>query len=218
LSTNKTSELVIGFSDGLILSAVILISTYLLSLNFVDSSRIVVFCLAGGSIILGTAAYYSSRYRKDRMKEKNEEESGREKALELKKTISLFKNIGLGEEMQSDAAAEINKESKEWQEYLALHAGEPDMKRIQNPMVSLLMIILSFWVGGIIPLLTGKLVFPLQQGLILFFIIHIIILFVFGLLKSIVNSEPKLWGALRLALLGLGCMLASYFVTGVFAH
>lgn len=150
------------------------------------------------------------------MKEKNEEESDKEKSLELKKTISLFRNIGFGEEMQSDAAAEIEKETKEWKEYLATYASEPDMKRIQSPIASLLLIIVSFWAGGIIALICGRFVLALQNGLIIFCGINILILFAFGLVKSIINNEPKWWGAIRLALLGLGCMLASYFVTNVF--
>lgn len=215
--TNKKhfKEALIGISDGIVITLALLTgASVLTSVNNLVIAGLIIIIF--GSLILGIAGFLAAKSRQQSLALQSAEEEERLKKTELDKTIRLFKKIGLGDDMQQQVATEIEKDSIEWHEYLQKYAQQlekPDSRQLPKTALS---IAISFAIGGLIPLApyffnTTKTI-QLTSSVVL----STVALAFFGYLKSKVNNEPKVWGALRLVLLGLFAAAGTYGVAHIF--
>ena len=216
INKKKLSEAFIGFSDGIIICSTVIIVFSTLSSSDSLLIKAAAVAIIAGMVLMAAGAYFSSEYRNDRLATKTAEEEEQMKQAELKKTVALFKNIGLDEEMQNEAKYEIEKDSKEWKEYVERYVQPSELTITQNSFKTVMLVSLSYCLGGLIPLLTWLYFLSSTYRLLIVAVTATVILFAFGLAKSNVNNEPILAGSFRLALIGAACFAAAYAVARVF--
>lgn len=210
------TEALIGISDGIIIPLATITAASVLTTGSVPVIAAGLIIIVLGSIIIGIAGYMAaaSRQRSLALQSRVEEEKANKE--ELEKTIRLFKKIGLGEEMQNQVAAEIEKDSKDWNDYLEKYAQQlekPDATQLPKTALS---IALSFTIGGFIPLAPYFFTLPAAESLAASVTLSAVALGIFGFLKGKVNHEPAMQGALRLVLLGLFVAAGTYGVAHIF--
>ncbi len=216
INKKKLSEAFIGFSDGIIICTTVIIVFSTLSSSDSLLIKAAAIAIVAGMVLMAAGAYFSAEYRNDRLAKKTAEEEEKMQEAELEKTVALFKNIGLDEEMQNEAKYEIEKDSKEWKEYVERFVQPSELTITQNSFKTVLLVALSYCLGGLIPLLTWLYFVSSNSRLLIVAVTATVILFAFGLAKSNVNNEPMLAGSLRLALIGVACFAAAYAVARVF--
>lgn len=212
----KIAELTIGFGDGLIVASCLVTIAHVFSFTDYDTTRLILAGMGLGAVLLGIAAYFSSKYRLERLTAKTNDEVLHEQQVETEKTTELFQKIGLNENMQHDAASEIKKETEEWTAYLHKHAGEIDRKHLQNIPGTIFLVAFSFVCAMALVIGTWQIAKKETNGFILFCSVIILYGFVFGIIKSAVNNEAKFPSAFRMAFLCGACLVATYAVAQVF--
>lgn len=215
---NKRSitEALIGISDGIIIPLAIITGASVLA----DTNRPVLVTgfsiIFLGGLILGIAGFLSARSRQKSLALQSKEEEEKSKQDELIKTVTLFKKIGLGEDIQQQVASEIEKDSAEWNAYLEKHTQQlekPDSTQLPKTAIS---IALAFVIGGLIPLFPYFMNMEKLKSQLFSIIVSTLILGVVGYYKSKVNKEPIIWGTLRLMFLGFFAAVAVFGVAKIF--
>lgn len=198
-------DIVIGMSDGLTVPFALAAG---LSGAVQSTSLIVVAGLAeiaAGSIAMGLGGYLAGKteqdhYRAELKREYDEVDKLPER--EREEVRDFFANLGLSEELQEQAVAEMTKDKEKWVDFMMkyeLGLEKPDAARARK---SALNIGLSYIVGGIIPLSPYFFVQDGVTGLKFSAIITLISLFVFGYFKSRITGVKPWEGAARVTLIG----------------
>lgn len=208
---------VVGLSDGMILSL-----TLTTILFVVTNERNSILLIAGiaalaGALVIGTGGYFAAKFRMESLTLRSEEEQKRLNTAETQKTITLFKHLDLGSDMQEQAAHEIEKDSEEWKAFVQKNEQPfevPDKKQLP---VAAFIIGFSYLAGALFPLLSYAFVDELDIAFKAAVVSTLIVLPVVGYIKSAVNGEPQLWGALRLLLLGVAAVTCGWMLALVFA-
>ncbi|MFT3981447.1 MAG: VIT1/CCC1 transporter family protein [Ferruginibacter sp.] len=211
-------QAVVGIGDGLIISVAVATA-----LALVLQQNEPVYYYTGalallGMIVMGLGGYYAAKFRMESLTLKTTEEEKKYNEAETKKTIALFKRLNLGNDMQEQAAHEIEKDSTEWKEFLQKNEQPfelPDKKQL--PFTGII-IGLSYFCGALIPLLAYMCIEETNTALRWSVASTLIALPVVGYIKSRINGEPLLWGALRLLLLGAAAIAGTWLVAGIFTR
>jgi predicted membrane protein (TIGR00267 family) len=211
-------QAVIGISDGLIIPFAIITGVSGIVTNTHIIFQVGLIALISGGVMMGLGAYFAAKGRLKNFAQKTNEEEQQIKKLELEKTIQLFKTLQLGKEMQDQAAIEIENDSKEWKAYLQQHLPELEITESAHLPKTAFIIAASYALGGLIPLLPYAYFKDVNTGFLYSGIITIPTLVIFGLIKSKVNKEPLLWGALRLLIMGVLAAAAAFAVAKIFSH
>ncbi|RYY45793.1 MAG: hypothetical protein EOO06_15815 [Chitinophagaceae bacterium] len=207
---------VIGLSDGLIIAFAVATALYALGKR---SEQIIYFSSIAAvltGIIIGIGGYLSAKFRMESLAAKTVEEEERLKREETEQTIALFKKLGIGDEMQEQAANEIEKDSAEWKRFLQQNEQSfevPDKKEL--PWAGL-MIGLSFLAGAVPPIAIYWIITETNKAFQISLLLNAVLMLVVGCIKSNVNREAVLAGGFRLLLLGGAAAGAAYFVAGIF--
>lgn len=211
-------QAVIGIGDG---ATILFAITTALSVAYTGTAPIITYALyivvIGGAII-GIGGFLSARYRMERLAAKDIEAEQKEQDEETEKTIALFKNLQLSEQMQQQAREEIKKDSEEWKTYLENNKQNFEAPEKKELPVTGLIIAASFIAGGILAIIPYFLKQDSAQAFSLSFWTNIPLLLLIGFIKSKVNGEPLLWGSLRLMLLGVATAVAAYLIAGIFVR
>jgi VIT1/CCC1 family predicted Fe2+/Mn2+ transporter len=128
----------------------------------------------------------------------------------------FFEELGLSEDIQDKAVAEITKDKKKWVDFMMkyeLNLDEPDPKRARN---SALNIGGSYIVGGLVPLSPYFFIHSPSQALPVSVGVTLICLFIFGFFKSKVTGVHPWIGALKVTLIGAAAAAAAFFVAKLF--
>jgi vacuolar iron transporter family protein len=211
------TDIVIGISDGIIIPFAVTTGFSVIALSNESVIKAGITVTAAGAFIMGLAGYFAARDRQQQLSEKTSEEEQQIKKEELEKTIQLFKQLNLGEDMQQQAAEEIEKDSKAWREYLQEHLPKLEISGSSRLPLTAAIISLSYITGGLIPLLPYLFFKDKEQAFLYSAVLSVAALIIFGCIKSQVNKEPLMRGTIRILILGLLAALAAFAVAKTFA-
>jgi vacuolar iron transporter family protein len=204
-SSDLIKDIVIGMSDGLTVPFALAAG---LSGAVHDTGIIVIAGIAeiaAGSIAMGLGGYLAGRtesdhYENERRREYYEVEHLRHR--EVAETKEFFAALGLSEELQDRATAEISSDTDRWVDFMMkfeLGLEKPDPKRAHRSAFN---IGLSYVVGGLVPLSPYFFVDEPLSALRISVVVTLLCLFVFGWFKSKLTGVPQLTGGLRVMLIG----------------
>ena len=211
-------QAVIGISDGIIILFAVTTGLSVTASNnglIVQVGFIVVFASA---ILLGLGGYFAAKSRQENFVRKTIEEE--EDALvkdEIKKTISLFKLLDIGKYMQDQATIKIENNSKERRAHLKQNLPEQTMNKSSTLFKTAFLIAISYFLGGIIPLLPFVFIHDKKEAYICSIVFTEMGLIFVAFSKSKIYKEPLMAGTVRLLLLGVITAGAAYMIASVFA-
>src|SRR3954464_8558029 len=152
----------------------------------VNSTNIIVIAgiaeIAAGSIAMGLGGYLAGKTEQDHYNSELKREYYEVDHLrhrEIEETREFFANIGLSEELQEKATAEVAKDKDKWVEFMMkyeLGLDKPDPKRATK---SALNIGFSYVIGGLVPLSPYFFSDTPSTGLKFSVVVTLICLFVF---------------------------------------
>jgi vacuolar iron transporter family protein len=204
-SSDLIRDIVIGMSDGLTVPFALAAG---LSGAVHDTGIIVIAGIAeiaAGSIAMGLGGYLAGKtewdhYENERRREYYEVEHLRHR--EVAETKEFFAGLGLSEELQDRATAEIAADTDRWVDFMMkfeLGLEKPDPKRARRSAFN---IGVSYVVGGLVPLSPYFFISEPLGALRISVVVTLLCLFVFGWFKSKLTGVPQLSGALRVMLIG----------------
>lgn len=211
------NDAVIGFSDGLVIPFALAAGLS----GAVDSTNIIVIAglaqIVAGSIAMGVGGYYSGKpeqhHHSDELKRTRIHESDPQ-IHELTGTIEFFANLGLTEELQKQALAEVAKDKNQWAEFVSRYDG--DTLNLKTAKKSALLIASSYIAGGLLPLFPYFFIKTPTEALKISALTTLVFLFVFGWFKSKITGDPLFLGAVRATLIGAAAAAAAFGVAKIF--
>jgi vacuolar iron transporter family protein len=135
---------------------------------------------------------------------------------EIQEVKEIFAEYGIDEAGQTLLASQLAKDKTKWVNFMMkfeLGLEETNPYRARN---SALTIGLSYFIGGLLPLMAYIFTQTPHEGLVLSIIITTICLFVFGYFKSKVTGQVPLKGAFKVMIIGLVAAAAAFFVAKLF--
>lgn len=218
-SSDLLTDVVIGMSDGLTVPFALAAGLS----GAVSSTSIIVIAgiaeICAGSIAMGLGGYLAGKTEQDHYKTELQREFYEVDNLrdrEVAETKEFFANIGLSEELQDRATAEIAKDKKHWVDFMMkyeLGLNKPDPRRATKSAMN---IGLSYVVGGLVPLSPYFFVTHPVTGLKISVLVTLLCLFIFGWFKSKVTGVNPWGGALRVTLIGAVAAGAAFGVAKLF--
>ena len=213
-SSDLLTDIVIGMSDGLTVPFALAAGLSGAVGNQVNLIWIAGIAeIAAGSIAMGLGGYLAGRtevdhYNSELKKEFWEIENKTE--VEIEEVRSVFRNWGLSEQVQEEATQEIIKDKQRWVDFMMKHElglEVPDPKRARKSAFN---IVLSYIIGGLVPLSPYFFVSEAINGLKISVIVTLICLFVFGYFKSKITGIPPLLGGVRVMMIGAAAAAAAF--------
>jgi len=215
-SSEILTDIVIGMSDGLTvpfaLAAGLSGAVSDAHLNLIWIAGIAE--IAAGSIAMGLGGYLAGKTEVDHYNselKREYDEVQRVPEREREEVKEFFSNLGLSEELQRQAVAEMTKDKDVWVDFMMkyeLGLDKPDPQRARKSAFN---IGVSYVIGGLIPLSPYFFVHEGLTGLKISAVITLICLFIFGYFKSKITGVHPLAGALRVMIIGAlaaGCAFA----------
>jgi vacuolar iron transporter family protein len=170
--------------------------------------------IAAGSIAMGLGGYLAGKtemdhYNSELKREYDEVERVPER--ERDEVKEFFSGLGLSQDVQEQAVAEMTKDKDKWVDFMMkyeLGLDKPDPRRARKSAFN---IGFSYIVGGLIPLSPYFFVTDGLKGLRVSALITLCCLFIFGYFKSKLTGVHPLAGAIRVMVIGAlaaGCAFA----------
>ena len=170
--------------------------------------------IAAGSIAMGLGGYLAGKtemdhYNSELKREYDEVERVPER--ERDEVKEFFSGLGLSQDVQEQAVAEMTKDKDKWVDFMMkyeLGLDKPDPQRARKSAFN---IGFSYIVGGLIPLSPYFFVTDGIEGLKISAGITLCCLFIFGYFKSKLTGVHPLAGAIRVMVIGAlaaGCAFA----------
>ena len=170
--------------------------------------------IAAGSIAMGLGGYLAGKTEIDHYNSELRREYDEVRRLperEKEEVKEFFSNLGLSEEVQEKAVAEMTQDKDVWVDFMMkyeLGLDKPDPRRARKSAFN---IGVSYIAGGLIPLSPYFFVHDGLTGLKISAVITLICLFIFGYFKSKFTGVNPLAGAIRVMVIGAlaaGCAFA----------
>lgn len=221
-STNHDAiirDVIIGFSDGLTVPFALTAG-----LSSLGNTRIVIMGglaeLFSGMISMGLGAYLAAASERQHWEAEHARESWEVDncpAMERAEIHDILADYGISKEASDMVVRDLCKrENKsDWVRFMMdfeLRLSEPDVGRA---WISALTMGLSYFVGGLIPMIPYFFVKNAIQGLAISCAITVVVLLAFGYLKSWVTIRTKkagLWGAVETLVIGALAAGTSYAI------
>lgn len=210
------TDIVIGMSDGLTvpfaLAAGLSGAVSQEHLNLIWIAGLAE--IAAGSIAMGLGGYLAGKTEVDHYNSELRREYDEVRRLperEKEEVKEFFSNLGLSEEVQEKAVAEMTRDKDVWVDFMMkyeLGLDKPDPRRARKSAFN---IGVSYIAGGLIPLSPYFFVHDGLTGLKISSVITLICLFIFGYFKSRITGVNPLAGAIRVMVIGAlaaGCAFA----------
>ena len=218
-SSDALRDIVIGMSDGLTVPFALAagLSGAVLSTEIIVIAGIAE--IAAGSIAMGLGGYLAGKTEQDHYNselKREYEEVERVPETEKEEVREFFRDIGLSNELQVQAVAEISKDKEKWVDFMMKHElglEKPDPKRATK---SALNIGLSYVVGGLVPLSPYFFIDDPIEALKISALVTLVCLFIFGYFKSRFTGVNPLEGAIRVTLIGALAASAAFGVAKLF--
>jgi VIT1/CCC1 family predicted Fe2+/Mn2+ transporter len=177
--------------------------------------------IAAGSIAMGLGGYLAGKTEVDHYNaelKREYEEVDRVPDMEKEEVKEFFSGLGLSEEVQEAAVAEMTKDRDKWVDFMMkyeLGLDKPDPRRAKKSAFN---IGLSYVVGGLIPLSPYFFVKDGITGLTISAAITLVCLFFFGYFKSKMTGVHPLGGAIRVMVIGALAAGCAFGVARLIQH
>ncbi|WP_121354531.1 VIT1/CCC1 transporter family protein [Flavisolibacter nicotianae] len=212
-SSDFLRDVVIGMSDGLTVPFALAAGLS----GAVDTTSIIVIAglaeIAAGSIAMGLGGYLAGKteqdhYNSELKREYYEVDNLRHR--EIEETKEFFASIGLSEDLQERATAELAQDKDKWVDFMMkyeLGLERPDPKRARKSAFN---IGASYVAGGLVPLSPYFFVHSPLAALEVSAGVTLVCLFIFGWFKSKMTGIQPLNGAFRVMLIGAFAAAAAF--------
>lgn len=201
------SDCIIGFSDGLCVPFALVSG-----LASLDSSKIVVLAgfaeLISGAISMGLGGYLASKsehdhYKSERRREQLEVLHDPEE--EERECLEIFAPFGISAESVRPMMKELRKNPELWVDFMVKFELGLEAPNVRTACFSGLTIGISYFVGGVVPLLPYLLISTTLHALYASIAFTALVLFIFGWVKSAVMVRSRklaFYSALQTLLIG----------------
>lgn len=207
-SKNFTVDLLIGMSDGLVVPFSLAAGLYAAG----QPNDIILLAglaaIAAGSLTMGLSGYFSGRSEQD-----HHHHHGKDDEPEAMK--KFFANLGLSETLQEQAAGEMLKDKDKWTAFKMQYDQQKALDQ-KTAARSGWMIGLGYVAGGLITLSPYFITEAPADAFKISIILTLVVLFVTGWFKGLLQGNKALWSALRLVLTGMAAAAAAYGVARIF--
>ncbi|KAK3317492.1 VIT family-domain-containing protein [Cercophora scortea] len=210
-------DLIIGFSDGLTVPFALTAG-----LSSLGSTKLVIMGglaeLFSGMISMGLGAYLAGVTERQHW----EAEHAREvwevdnvPDMERSEIYDILAGYGVSRDAATPMVRELCADKKRWVDFMMdfeLRLPEPDVSRA---WISALTMGLSYFVGGLVPMIPYFVMKTAMQALAVSVAITAVILVVFGFMKNWVTIRTRragLWGALETLCIGAAAAGTSYLI------
>ncbi|MEO8711858.1 MAG: VIT1/CCC1 transporter family protein [Parafilimonas sp.] len=218
-SSETITDIVIGMSDGLTVPFALAAGLS----GAIHSSSIIVIAgiaeIAAGSIAMGLGGYLAGKTEQDHYNSELKREYDEVEILpekEKEEVREIFESIGLSEEVQQKATADIVKNKDQWVKFMMkyeLGLDAPDPKRAAQSARN---IGISYIAGGIIPLSPYFFISDSNEALKFSVVATLICLFLFGYFKSKITGVKPIAGALKVMGIGAVAATAAFLLARLF--
>lgn len=214
-ASDLIKDIVIGMSDGLTvpfalaagLSGAVASNTIVITAGMAE--------IVAGSIAMGLGGYLAGKTEAEHYQSESEREYEEVRTVpdrEMQEVRDVFQDYGLSPGLQDQIALELSRDSNKWVDFMMkfeLGMQKPDANRARRSAFN---IGFSYVVGGIIPLIGYFITKTPKDGLIISTIITVLLLFLFGYIKTKLTSTRPFYGALKTVFIGLLAAGAAFFI------
>ncbi|KAI9344733.1 Ccc1 family [Pilaira anomala] len=212
-SAEIVRDTIIGLSDGL--TVPFALAAGLASLG---SSKIVIYGgaaeLVSGAISMGLGGYLAARseidhYKTERQREQREvEECPQDEEDEI---VEILEPYGLDRDTIQPLIEKLKADPEKFVDFMMKFELNLEMPDPNRSWISALTIGLSYFIGGLIPLLPYCFFEDATYALYISVAVTFLTLLIFGYIKSrLVNPHGAVWGAVQTLLIGAIAAGASY--------
>ena len=214
-------DIVIGMADGLTVPFALAAGLS----SAVDNNSIIITAgiaeIIAGSIAMGLGGYLSGKteynhYFSELRREYDEVERLPER--EKQEIYDLLGEYNLSENTKHQFVEELSQDKDRWVDFMMkfeLSLEKPDVKRASKSAFN---IAISYIIGGIVPLLPYFFTDKPSDGLIYSAAVTIVVLMIFGYIKSKIIGQSPWSGALKTASIGAIAAAAAYFIAKWIEH
>lgn len=208
VSTNHKPEtrnhsLVIGMSDGLIVPFAL--NSALSTIT--DSNNTIIIAgmtaVVAGALAMGFGGYIAGKPAIEHHQMNKDQHEA-----DINQTKKFFANLGLSDELQQQAADEVNRDKDKWEEVIKNYQPE-NFSKNARPGKTGLEIGVSYGIGGIIPVAPYFFLSDLNSALIFSSAITLICLFALGWYKGSITGSRPIASALFLCFIGAAAAAAA---------
>ncbi|KAI7900467.1 Ccc1 family [Cokeromyces recurvatus] len=212
-SAEIVRDAIIGLSDGLTVPFALAAG-----LSSLGSSKIVIYGgaaeLVSGAISMGLGGYLAARsemehYRTERLREEREViECSQDEEEEI---VDILEPYGLDRETIQPLIEKLKSNPKKFVDFMMKFELNLEMPDPHRSWISALTIGLSYFIGGLIPLLPYCFFDNSLHALYVSVAVTSLTLLIFGYIKSrLVNPHGAVWGAIQTLFIGAIAAGASY--------
>ncbi|EPB86703.1 hypothetical protein HMPREF1544_06489 [Mucor circinelloides 1006PhL] len=210
-SAEIVRDTIIGLSDGLTVPFALAAG-----LSSLGSSKIVIYggAAGNGAISMGLGGYLAARseidhYRTERQREEREvEECPQDEEDEI---VDILEPYGLDRDTIQPLIEKLKSDPQKFVDFMMKFELNLEMPDPRRSWISALTIGLSYFIGGLIPLLPYCFFDDSIYALYISVAVTFLTLLVFGYIKSrLVNPNGAVWGAIQTLLIGAIAAGASY--------
>ncbi|GAA5806785.1 hypothetical protein MFLAVUS_000133 [Mucor flavus] len=212
-SAEIVRDAIIGLSDGLTVPFALAAG-----LSSLGSSKLVIYGgaaeLVSGAISMGLGGYLAARseidhYRTERQREEREvEECPQDEEDEI---VEILEPYGLDRDTIQPLIEKLKSDPQKFVDFMMKFELNLEMPDPNRSWISALTIGLSYFIGGLIPLLPYYFFENARYALYISGAVTLLTLLIFGYIKSrLVNPNGAVWGAIQTMLIGAVAAGASY--------
>lgn len=197
------TDVSIGMSDGLVIPFILVSGLTAIITDIHIIIAIAVIITISGAVAMAMGGYFAGKAEADN------DHADKDKMQEL------FTKIGLSAETQQVILQEMEKDSKEWEAFVAKYHL---MDRL-NPILikkTAFNIGISYFIGGIIPIAPYFFIADPFEALKLSSVITILCMFIFGYLKGKFTGQNPWVAAMRITVLGVLAAVMAYYIACIF--
>ena len=220
-SSETLTDIVIGMSDGLTVPFALAAGLS----GAVDNTSVIILAgvaeIAAGSIAMGLGGFLAGKTEQDHYNSELKREYWEVDHLpekEKEEVKDFFAKLGLSEDIQEKATAELIKDKDLWVEFMMKHElnlDKPDPKRARKSAFN---IGFSYIVGGFVPLSPYFFVSDSIEALKISVVITLLCLFIFGYFKSKITGVNAWAGGLKVMLIGAAAAATAFAIAKLVGH
>ncbi len=212
-------DIVIGMSDGLTVPFALAAGLS----GAVSSNSIIVTAgiaeIVAGSIAMGLGGFLAGQTaveQYDAELRREYEEVARVPEREKQEVREVLAEYGLSESVQELVVDELARDTHKWVDFMMKFELGLEKPHPNQATKSALTIGGAYIVGGLVPLSPYLLTSSPADGLLYSCLTTLLVLFVFGYIKSQATGQPPVMGAIKVTLIGAAAAAAAFFVAKAF--
>lgn len=210
-------DVIIGFSDGLTVPFALTAG-----LSSLGSAKVVIIAglaeLFSGMISMGLGAYLAAvterdTYESQELREKWEVQNMPE--AERDEIFEILERYAISREAAVPLVDELCRDHEQWVRFMMDFELRLEKPNVNRAWISAATMGLSYFVGGLIPMIPYFLMERVREALFVSIGITVIVLLMFGYVKNYVairNHRAGLWGAVQTLIIGMLAAGTSYAI------